>query len=596
LQKPLKEMKSSGPFLLFLLSRVIDSFAYEPASPLPAIDNQIDTAGVAPYQIVITEIMADTDPCILLPGEEYIELLNNGHSVINLFNWYLMFGTRGKRLPPAMIEPGEYMIICDQKAEKAFGNYGKTIPIENMPAVINSGQTLVLKSPSGSVIHSVTYSSKWYKDPDKANGGWSLEMIDPANPCGKEENWTASADARGGTPGVENSVMDNNADTRHPFILRATLPSGSSVMLHFSESMDSTSISSPWLYSVNNDLLHPASVDPVDPEYNRIELKYHASFKPGLKYTVFIQNTLKDCSGNSIPGSQKADFAIPESPVFFDVVINEILYHAAEGTSEFIELFNRSDKVLDLSDFTIVLIDMITGQMKKTISMEDNPYLLFPDHYVVLTKNAKNLPQHCIDLYPSAIVEKPDLFILPDDGGIIALTDKGSQTIDEVSYNDYMHDEMLTSTDGVSLERTDANEPSGDPRNWHSAATTAGYSTPGIHNSQAKISEMEREEITLFPVMFSPDDDGVDDFVTLNLKLPEQDEMASISVYDVYGKKVKTILSGALLGSDESLLWDGRGDDDRLADMGLYIIYVELITHNGQVKKYKKVVALAKKL
>lgn len=589
-------MKSLGPFLLFLLTLAIASLANEPASPLPGIGSQGDTAGVAPYQIVITEIMADPDPCILLPGKEYIEILNKGPSVINLFNWYLMFGTRGKRLPPAMIEPGKYMIICDHEAENEFGNYGKTIPVENMPAVVNTGQTLILKSPSGSVVHSVTYSPKWYKDADKANGGWSLEMIDPANPCGKEENWTESEDARGGTPGIENSVMDNNADTKHPFILRATLPSGSSVMLHFSESMDSSSISSPWLYSVNNDLLHPASVDPVDPEYNRTELKYHASFKPGLKYSVFIQNTLRDCSGNSILNSQKADFAVPESPVIFDVVINEILYHAAEGTSEFIELFNRSDKVLDLSAFAIVLLDRITGKMKKTISMENNPYLIFPDHYVVLTRNAKNLPQNCIDLYPSAIVEKPDLFILPDDGGIIALMDKGSQTIDEVGYNDYMHDEMLTSTDGVSLERADADEPSDDPRNWHSAATTAGYSTPGVQNSTAKMPEMEREEITLFPDVFSPDDDGVDDFVTLNLKLPEQGEMASVSVYDLYGKKIRTIISGALLGSDESLVWDGRGNDDHLADMGIYIVYVELITHKGQVKKYKKVVTLAKKL
>jgi gliding motility-associated-like protein len=596
LQKPLKAMKSSGLSLLFLLSRVIDSFAYEPAIPFPDIGSQGDTARVAPYQIVINEIMADPDPCIQLPGEEYIEILNKGPSVINLFNWYFVFGTRIKRFPPAMIEPGEYMIICDREAENAFKNYGKTIPIDNMPAVLNTGQTLILKSPSGSVIHSVTYSPKWYKDPDKANGGWSLEMIDPVNPCGKEENWTESADARGGTPGIKNSVMGNNADTKHPFILRATLPSDSSVMLHFSESMDSSSISSCWLYSANNDLLHPVSVDPVEPEYIQTELIYHPTFKPGLKYTVFIQNTLKDCSGNSMLNSQKADFAVPVTPVFFDVVINEILYHAAEGMSEFIELFNRSEKVLDLSVFSIGLIDANTGITKKIISMDDNPYLFFPDHYVVLTRNAKNLPRNCIDLYPSAIVEKPDLFILPDDGGIIVLMDKSSQCIDEFSYSDYMHEEMLTSTDGVSLERVNADEPSDDLRNWHSAATTAGYSTPGGPNSQVKIPDMEKEEITLFPDVFSPDDDGFDDFVNLNLKLPEQGEMASVYIFDMYGKNIRTIISGAMMGSDESLVWDGRLNDDRLADMGIYIVYVELVTHAGQIKKYKKVVTLAKKL
>lgn len=55
----------------------------------------------------------------------------------------------------------------------------------------------------------------------KEDGGWSLEMIDPSNPCQGDANWTASEDVSGGTPGEINSVFGENADDVPPMLVGA---------------------------------------------------------------------------------------------------------------------------------------------------------------------------------------------------------------------------------------------------------------------------------------------------------------------------------------------------------------------------------------
>ncbi len=52
----------------------------------------------------------------------------------------------------------------------------------------------------------------------------------------------------------------------------------------------------------------------------------------------------------------QADFAIPQPADSFDIVINELLFDVPPGMSEFIELFNRSEKVIDLDGFSICLL------------------------------------------------------------------------------------------------------------------------------------------------------------------------------------------------------------------------------------------------
>jgi hypothetical protein len=548
-----------------------------------------------PFQLIISEIMADPTPQVMLPAIEYIEIFNRGATAIDITGWKLIIGSYEKTISHGVIEPGEYWIICEPEAESLFAVYGKTLPLVNMPPILNSGQVITLKTPSGIIMHTVLFSDRWYNSSEKASGGWSLEIIDPDNPCGGAENWAVSSDSRGGSPGIKNAVDAHNPDNRSPSLLRATLPYDSAVLLHFSEPMDFSSVLSCGQYAVSKGLLHPTAVYPVEPECKFAVLKYPVPFNPDCRYTITLLNSLKDCVGNSLAGNTMADFAISKSPEMFDVVINELLFNAADSMSEFIELYNRSEKVLDLSAFSIAIANNRTGVIKKLVFFNNNPFILFPGSYVVLTTNTKKILLKNPLTSPSVVIEQPELFSLPNEEGLVVLLDTTLQTIDEFHYYSNMHTELLSDSKGVSLERINPDNPSSDPENWQSASTTSGYATPGYQNSQIKLTG-DPFEVTLVPEVISPDNDGLDDYVTLHLKLDGPGWVGTITVFDANGRKVKDLISNGLLGTDEYFIWDGKWADEQLATIGIYLIYGEVFSPSGKIKKFNKVITLVRRL
>ncbi|MBN1144746.1 MAG: lamin tail domain-containing protein [Bacteroidales bacterium] len=539
--------------------------------------------------------MADPAPCVGLPEVEYIEIFNRTLTRMNLRDWLLIAGKYQKLLPDAWIEPGEYLILIDQSSDTLMASFGKTIAVTGMPPILNSGQTLTIKNTEGTVTHTVTFTDHWYRNSKKADGGWSLEIIDPGNPCGGIENWSVSTDPAGGTPGKRNSCFADNPDIQAPVLIRATLPSDSMILLHFSEPMSFVSLNSTGAYSANQGLYHPLIVYPVEPEYSTTLLKYPEAFHSELHYTVSVMSSLRDCAGNSLQGNATADFALAGRPSAGDVIFNEIMFSPAEGLSEFIEFFNRSDQVIDMASFQLSLSDEVSGTIKQTFTFRNHPFILFPRRYVVIAKDTRNLMHENKGRYVSALLEIPELFRLPNEGALLVLSDTNSQIIDELGYNNRMHDNLLGDTHGVSLERIDPYKPAGDATNWQSASTASGYATPGYINSQHMNREVD-PGISLSSDICSPDNDGTDDVIILHLNMNEPGWKASISVYDVRGIKVRDLAANCLLGADEYLEWDGKKANNEPADMGVYIIRGQLFHHGGKIKNFKKVISIVRRL
>ena len=108
-----------------------------------------------------------------------------------------------------------------------------TLGVSGFPNLTNAGENILVLGPSFNLIHSVSYRSFWYRDEIKQEGGWTLELIDPNNPCEGANNWRASTAMIGGTPGLQNSILEANPDQTLPDLLRAEAITATQIQLFF---------------------------------------------------------------------------------------------------------------------------------------------------------------------------------------------------------------------------------------------------------------------------------------------------------------------------------------------------------------------------
>jgi len=547
------------------------------------------------FDIVINEIMADPDPPIGLPNYEYLEFFNKTSLPVDINNWALNIGTSSYLIPAHTIQPNSFLILAKDDAEPFFGSFGDFIGFLSF-SLKNSDQTITLFNSTGQIISSVSYTDNWYGDNNKKDGGWSLEQIDPLNPCGEENNWKASVNQNGGTPGQQNSVFAQNPDNKNPLIGRITVIDTMNIQLFFNEKMDSVDLINFSNYFIDNNIGSPNSVSIFSPDYKTIILGLSSSLQKGLIYVLTIKDSVTDCVGNIIELNSSSRFAIPELPRPFDIVINEVLSNPKSDGVDFVEIYNRSEKVFDLKDLTLSSFDTIALVLEDIENISENGYLIFPREYFVLSTNSSVVKQQYFTSNPDGFIEMPYFPSYNNEVGVVVIAKKFGEIIDKFVYSEDMQFELLNSTDGVSLERLSYERPTEDKTNWHSAAEAVGFATPAYKNSQFILSDNNGAEISVSPEIFSPDNDGYDDVLNINYSFDKPGFVANITIYDSRGRLIKYLIKNELLAVSGTFSWDGITEFNEKANIGIYIIYVEIFDLEGNVKHYKKTAVLGGKL
>jgi len=548
-----------------------------------------------PYDIVINEILADPNPPVGLPEYEFIEIYNTTDKYLGIKDWKLTIGTVEKGLSNIILAPNEYLILTSDNAKPLYNLFGKTYGLSSL-ALPNSGASLRLINSSGTVISSVFYDVDWYNDESKAEGGWSLEQIDPLNPCPGKDNWTEAIAAQGGTPGSINSVNEENLTV--PDILKIEIVDNSTIEVFYNMEMDFETMSDVQNYEIDKGIGNPVSAYPDGTFTDRIFLKINYEMIKRVVYTLTVKGEMKDCAGNNITTDIEKRFGIPEPAAKNDVVINEVLFNPLGDGVDFVEIYNRSDKIIAPSDLELGTVKENQFEPNDTTfkSIPDDKSMLLKGEYLVLTKNPGIVKEQYFTENPDAFIKMNSFPSYPNDRGTVIVQTKTGVMTDAFDYDEEMHYPLLVSVDGVSLERINYDRPAKDATNWHSASKESGYATPGYKNSQFSDFTDIEDPVTVEPEIFSPDNDGYNDVVNIGYRFSNPGYTANITVFDSEGRLIKYLVRNELLGTEGAFSWDGTDENNQKAGIGIYVIFFEAFDLNGNVKRYKKTTVLGGRL
>jgi hypothetical protein len=540
--------------------------------------------------ILINELFTDPSPSIGLPAYEFIELYNCTDSAIDLTDWSIIIGTTQKQFPLSVIEADSFVILVKDEAIDSFPSNIAKIGFSSI-SLTNAGADVVLKDSNGKTINAISYTDKWYHDENKNEGGWSIERVSPNLFCEGKNNWRASIASVGGTPGKQNSVFGEAVFIEDFNITRAYIIDSNKVYVQFNKSLDALLFSDSSIFEVNG--ISAIKSVPSAPFFNATTLSFNFNFLENTTYTI-AANGLLDCAGNTI--SNTVNFAIPDSAIEGEIVINEVLFNPRDDGVDYLELYNNSNSFFDLSKLKLANFFMLGTQINpigiKPIAK--SPVLFAPNSYLVLTADSAKVKAQYYCENSRHFIEVESMPTLSNEEGSICLVHQSlNQIIDAFSYHADMHFALLNDVDGVSLERLYVENETQKSDNWHSAASTVGYGTPTYENSQQFISQIGGEVI-ISPQSFSPNNDGNKDVASINWNFKQAGLMATIKIFDSEGRWVRTLLNNKLISNKGNIIWDGASEDGLKLATGIYIVWLEVFSENGNVDQYKEVVVLSR--
>jgi len=531
--------------------------------------------------LLVTEIMAAPGTDHPWFPSEYLELFNRTNDTIQLAGLSISDRSTTAILDPFEAPPRGYIILAPASHASAFMKYGATLPVNKWPILNDTDDLICIRNRSGEIIFTIEYDQSWYRDRQKMKG-YSLEMLDPSNPCSGYHNWVASEAEEGGTPGRESSVAISNPDLTPPRLIEAAAPSGKTVVLAFSEKIGSFNETSFEISPSPGQL----QATFLDEKLEDIAISITDRLEEKKRYRISIKQ-VEDCVGNRIDAaSSTKDLFVCEPASPGGVLFNEVLVSPRAGGVKFIELYNCSPHPVDLTNWTIAIGKNEAAVTGKRLTIAQNDFK-------VITKDPGILKADYPHAKEDRMIRLAKLPTLPNEEGVLVLKDSSGTIIDSMYYSNEMHHPMIKDEHGISLERTSHQVPSHDPEIWKSAAGHAGYATPGYWNSQSPQGPTASERFFVDPPTFSPWDPSGRNHTLIQYCMDLPGFIANVVIYDRAGRQVRQIANNEPLGIEGSFRWDGTDDKGRTATTGYYIVYIEAFDMAGNLIKFKGKVAIA---
>ena len=456
--------------------------------------------------VVINEIMYA--PTSNQP--EWIELFNKTNSSINLKNCKfldnstdIIIATQDKYIPPQ-----GFIILCKDTTIKNYFNIPAEIIPVKMPSLNNSGDICCIKNTSNAVLDSLEYLPTW----GGSSEGKSLERVSKNDESTRQENWGTSKSKYKATPGRINSLTPKYYDLGiaefktekdygiidEPVTLKIKIKNYGlnssrefSVNIYQDINSDSTFQTNELLKSVNNESLH--SIDSLVFDYPI------QNFSIGENFFIAEVITAEDEElENNISFMDFVGVVLNETRN--DLVINEIMYMPNSPEPEWIEIFNRSQNIIDFINYQL-------ADASDTIKIINQSITLLPNDYLVVAKDS-SIKQFYQLNSKIAYSNFPNLNNSSDK---IILIDSLNRTIDSLKYSSHWG-----GSNGNSLERISQNIITTDSSNWMTSLSKSG-GTPGELNSVVNLKGYERNSVVINEIMFDPATNNSEFVELLNL-------------------------------------------------------------------------------
>ena len=466
-------------------------------------------------------------------NNEFIELYNTSQTdSIDLTNFKIKYYTSnpdgivsvgfGTKIPPkgfAVIFEGDYDLttgiyknlvppsgVILKIADNSFGTSGMANTTD---------RELRLISPAGDTLETYLYSAN--------NGTGISDEKKILNKDNSPANW-GNALQTNGTPGSKNSISPLAIDLAvtsisispsFPFV-ESTIEI-SSVIKNLGISLVQNFTAEVFLDTNKNSLgeaeekIFEQVLSLGSNDSTTISYQLHNLVEGSYQVIVSIALGFDEDQANN---SKTAKFTVYGKPNSFnDLVINEIMYAPTTGEPEWVELFNRSEKAINLKKWKI-------SDNTTPVVISNSDIFIPAKAYIILSKDSTILTHYSV-ASPIKVVSLPALNNSDD---AVVLKDSLAVLIDSVYYFS-----SWGGGNGRSLERIDADKPAHDQSNWKTS-TGIPKATPG------RINSVTRKDFdgTITDISFSPQNPIAGDNISFSAKVKNPGKNILLFQIDLY--------------------------------------------------------------
>ncbi|PKN79240.1 MAG: hypothetical protein CVU48_05825 [Candidatus Cloacimonetes bacterium HGW-Cloacimonetes-1] len=514
-------------------------------------------------EVVINELMYD--PIDADTGKEWIELFNNGTSTVNLAGAKIQkAGATFETVftfPAFLLRPGRYVLVGESQVSQAafiatlqFQNGGSaTDGVRYLSSDESYTDTVLYDYPNTSLLPDDTGipGSGWAED---VSAGYSLarkwDGVD-TNDCSVD--FIAELNP---TPGYANHV-DCDFALRNPLVYQDNSSWILSVwVVNCSEI--SPAFSLKLLVSLDNQACQTLDLNPIA-ALDSTELTIALPIYDMDNHIIGLELQVQD---DSNPVNNSWNYTLVQSQPTLPL-INEFMYDPQPGHPEWIELHVEQPYV---SELDYELFDNAGNSGDFSLPAGAGGYIILCNHRDIFLSAFPECAQ-------STVLELNAWPQLNNTGDSIILR-SANATIDSVSYaGDSYHR-------GQSLERSNMSAPV----SWRYSVDPSG-ATPGRQNSidippdVTFSGRLKLEGSPLHPISGAS--------LRLYYQLPDATSRVSCHVYDLQGRKQRSLATNLTVGQSGYIEWDGADIHGKYLARGLYIILWESQSSTGG-KIYRK--------